>query len=50
MNERVDKLNSLKTNIKFESKKTRIKEIQNIMEGEDIWSNWEYSQKLNKEF
>ena len=49
MNERLEKLNSLKLNMDFELKKSRILELQNMMENEDIWSDWEYSQKLNKE-
>jgi len=49
MQERIEKLDSLKRNINFENKKNRILEIQKIMEGEDIWGDWEYSQKLNKE-
>lgn len=49
MEERMELLNSLKLNIGFEKKKTRILELQKVMESEDIWSDWEYSQKLNKE-
>lgn len=49
MNERKENLDFLKQNISFESKKQRIIQIKNVMEGEDIWSDWEYSQKLNKE-
>lgn len=49
MEEKKEKLNTLKESIKFEDKKNRIKTIQKIMENDDIWSDWEYSQKLNKE-
>jgi len=49
MEEKIEKLNTLKESIKIDDKKNRIKAIQKIMESEDIWSDWEYSQKLNKE-
>ena len=49
MDERKEKLLRLKENIDFDLKRERLQELKRIMESEDIWSDWEYSQKLNKE-
>ncbi len=50
MNERQEKLNALKANISYEFKSARLKDLQKLVEGEEIWSDWEYSQRINKEF
>ena len=49
MNDRQEKLLLLKKNTKYDHKIQRIAEINKLMQGEEIWSDWEYSQRLSKE-
>lgn len=49
MNDRQKILFSLKKNVNYEQKTQRIIEINKLMQGEEIWSDWEHSQKLAKE-
>lgn len=49
MNERQEKLFLLKKNTNYDQKTLRILEINKLMQGEEIWSDWEYSQRLSKE-
>ena len=49
MNDRQEKLFLLKKNTNYDQKTLRILEISKLMQGEEIWSDWEYSQRLSKE-
>jgi len=49
MDERVLKLEQLKTSLRYLEKLNRISDIKLELESEKIWSDWELGQKLSKE-